>query len=93
MVYSVCRSACASCNSVKHIKLGVLHLCTMKARIPFIQNKSTILLLRDGIVVYSITKYQKQFIVTFYDEITADIALFITQSLISENLILFSFVS
>lgn len=60
----------------------------MKTRIPYIQNNSTVLLRRNGVVVYSITKYQSQFIVTFYDEITPEIAVFITQSLISENLVL-----
>ena len=82
------------CTAKFHYTLlsSVLHMCNMKARIPFIQNKSTILLTRDGVVVYSVTKYQNQYIVTFYDEITADIALFITQSLMSENLVLFSFV-
>ena len=79
------------CTSKFHYTLSssVLHMCTMKARIPFIQNNSTILLTRDGVVVYSVTKYQNQYIVTFYDEITPDIALFITQSLMSENLVLF----
>ena len=82
------------CTAKFHYTLSssVLHMCTMKARIPFIQNKSTILVKRDGVVVYSVTKYQNQYIVTFYDEITPDIALFITQSLMSENLVLFYYI-
>ena len=45
MVYSVCQSACASCHSVKHIKLGVLHgqvsLYTVTIGSAFMHNESS----------------------------------------------------
>ena len=57
------------------------------SRIPHVYHASTIVLCRDGEIVYSFTSTQHGNIITFHDEIVPPIALFITYCLHIEKVI------
>lgn len=56
-------------------------------RLPHVYHSSTLVLYREGQIVYSITQTRRGDVITYYDEITPSIALFFTYCLRGEGYI------